>query len=93
MHRRNIGAATRRLGQVLAGAEFPAAKWQLVMHAEHYGADADTRSELWSLPPGTYGDLGDVLVALGLALPGPRRRPRYRAQPAPQAAGRIRPAP
>jgi hypothetical protein len=74
VYRRNPRADVLRIGQVLAGLEFPAAKWQLIMHAEDYGADAYTRAELWSLPLGTYADRGAVLAALGLVGPG-RARP------------------
>ena len=92
MYRRRTRADVQRLGQVLAGLPFPAAKWQLIMHAEDYGADAETRAELWSLPPGTYQDLRTVLVALDAAAAPPARRSTYRVQPRMQAAGRERPA-
>ncbi len=58
---------TERVSQVLAGMVFPAAKWQLVMHAEAYGADAATRAELWALPTGSYADLRSVLDAVAAA--------------------------
>lgn len=78
-----------RLAQVLSGTAFPAAKWQLVIHAEDYGADARTRADLWRLPAGTYADLGAVLVALGLPAPGPGApapRDGHRGAPPAQAA-------
>lgn len=76
----------QRLASVLAGVAFPAAKWELVMHAEHYGADVRTRADLWALPAGSYADLPDVFAAMGLA--PARARHRYHQQPAAQAAAR-----
>lgn len=78
MYRRSMRADAARIGHVLAGLEFPAAKWQLVMHAEDYGADATTRAQVWSLPVGSYADPAAVLAALGLA-PAPASR---RSRPA-----------
>lgn len=95
--RRTPGADIRRIAPVLAGAEFPAAQWQLVMHVEDYGADARTRADVWALPVGTYPDLGAVLRALGLPArghvagdPSPRGpwlRGRERVQPVGPAPG------
>ncbi|HVL84461.1 MAG TPA: DUF2795 domain-containing protein [Pseudonocardia sp.] len=81
MNRRSIRTDVQRLGQVLADLPFPAAKWQLVVFAEEYGADITTREQLWSLPPGSYADLGAVLAALGLA-PAVSGRFGYRQQSA-----------
>ncbi|MEU7818280.1 DUF2795 domain-containing protein [Pseudonocardia sp. NPDC049154] len=83
MYRRTSRADLARIGQVLAGLTYPAAKWQIVTQADHYGADSLTTAQLWSLPVGTYPDLAAVGVALGL-LPDPR--PGYRQQPRVQAA-------
>lgn len=91
MYRRNPRADVQRISQVLDGVEFPAAKWQLVMQAEEYGADSATRAELWALPAGNYADLTAVLASLGLADAPSRSATRYRTQPAPQVAGRVRP--
>jgi hypothetical protein len=118
VYRRNPRADAERVSQVLAGMVYPAAKWQLLMAAEEYGADASTRAELWSLPTGEYADLDAVLSALrgnaaAEALPAqsadrssalyfprypsprtramPARAQRFRQQPAPQVAGRVRP--
>jgi hypothetical protein len=81
-------ADTVRLAQVLSGTAFPAAKWQLVIQVEDYGADARSRADMWRLPAGTYADLGAVLVALGLPAPGgaPAHRDGYREAPPAQAA-------
>jgi hypothetical protein len=90
------------VSQVLAGLVYPAAKWQVLMHAESYGADARTRAELWALPTVEYADLTDVLTALLAPEPVVERSapqvlrhqpppPGYRRRPAPQAAGRLRP--
>lgn len=83
VYRRTSRADLARIGQVLAGLTYPAAKWQIVTQADHYGADSLTTAQLWSLPVGTYPDLAAVGVALGL-LPDPR--PGYRQQPRVQAA-------
>ncbi|GAA4558017.1 DUF2795 domain-containing protein [Pseudonocardia xishanensis] len=86
MYRRTNRADVARIGQVLAGMAYPAAKWQIVAQADHYGADAVTTAQLWSLPSGTYRDLAAVCVGLGL-LPV---RPGFRQQPEIQSAGRDR---
>lgn len=92
MMRRGTQADMQRVRQVLAGLAFPAAKWQLITHAEHYGADSATRADLWALRPGDYPDLQAVFAALGLATTPPRRppvqRPAYQVTPAVQAAAR-----
>lgn len=84
--RSNDRADIARVSQVLAGVPFPAAKWQLIIHGEDYGADATTRTQLWGLPAGVYADVRAVFAALGLDA-GPAR-PGYRAAPAVQAAAR-----
>ncbi|HXV92518.1 MAG TPA: DUF2795 domain-containing protein [Pseudonocardia sp.] len=89
MYRRSPLADVRRLGQVLADAEFPAAKWQLIMHGEAYGADASTRAQLWSLPVRTYADLAAVLAALGLAAGPPASAPAGSGRP---RSGELGPA-
>ena len=87
--RRNVRADIARVRHVLADVPFPAAKWQLIIHAEDYGADSGTRADLWGLPARSYADLNAVLGALGLLAPPPGR-PGHRAAPGPQAAGRDR---
>lgn len=87
MYGRTNRADVARIGQVLAGMTYPAAKWQIVAQADHYGADAVTTAQLWSLPAATYADLAAVCVALGL-LPA---RTGYRQQPSVQSAGRDTP--
>lgn len=54
----------RRLRQVLAGQQFPADRWELIATAEFYGADAQSRGELWQLPAARYRTLDDVLDAV-----------------------------
>lgn len=92
MLRRNPRADIERVSQVLAGIDYPAAKWQLIMHAEEYGADAATRADLWGLAPGGYPTLAAVLQALGIG--GGGRRPRAGSTPVAlrDVAGRPRPA-
>ena len=77
-------ADIQRIRHVLTGVPFPAAKWQLIIHAEEYGADAPTRADLWGLPAGTYDGFAAVVAALGYAAPPPR--PGYRTAPPAQAA-------
>jgi hypothetical protein len=100
VYRRNPRADAERVSQVLAGLTYPAAKWQILMHAENYGADAFTRAELWSLPTGEYPDVDSVLTALrstaDVAAAVPRQRtatyfPKYPAQLAPPVAPRAQP--
>ncbi|MCW0212095.1 MAG: DUF2795 domain-containing protein [Pseudonocardia sp.] len=85
-----------RIGQVLSGVAYPAAKWQLLAHADHYGADSVTRTELWALPARVYPDLVSVLTTIGVLAPPARSRPAppppvpYRTQPGVQAAARER---
>jgi uncharacterized protein DUF2795 len=83
---------TERVSQVLAGMVFPAAKWQLVMYAEAYGADAATRAELWALPTGSYADLRSVLEAVAAA-GRERANLLHRSRPggARPIPGRVRP--
>ncbi len=94
MKRSNPRADVARITQVLADAAFPAAKWQLIMHAEANGADALSRADLWALPAATYDTALDVLAALGLAAGPSRPAPGrgYRPQPPAQAATREPPA-
>jgi hypothetical protein len=87
--RRNVRADIARIRHVLADVPFPAAKWQLIIHAEDYGADSGTRADLWGLPAGSYADVAAVLGALGLLAPPPSR-PGYRPAPGAQAAARER---
>lgn len=91
--RRTTHADLQRVRQVLAGLPFPAEKWQLIMYAEEYGADATTRSDLWALPVGSYPDLSAVLRSLGMAATtvDPARRGHRAASPAtPPAASAAR---
>jgi len=82
-------ADVQRIRHVLAGLAFPAEKWQLIMHAEDYGADSATRADLWGLPAGTYDGIAAVLVALGPASGPPQ--PGYRSAPPSQAEGKDQP--
>jgi hypothetical protein len=74
---RDISADAQRISQVLAGLRYPAARWQVLAEADHYGADSASRAQLWTLPAGVYEDLSSVLVELGL-LARNGRRPRTR---------------
>jgi len=49
---------------VLAGVRFPAPRWQLVAHAQHWGATPSCISELVALPVREYRNLNDVAAAI-----------------------------
>ncbi|MGQ0482051.1 MAG: DUF2795 domain-containing protein [Pseudonocardia sp.] len=51
--------------EVLAGLSFPAPRWAIVAHAQHWGASAGCIAELIQLPVRDYRDLRDVAGALG----------------------------
>jgi hypothetical protein len=85
---RGARAQAQRIAQVLAGLAYPAAKWQILAEADHYGADSASRAQLWSLPARIYPGLGDVLAALGLVA----LERRARSRPTGSADARRRPA-
>lgn len=49
---------------VLAGVRFPAPRWQLVAHAQHWGATPSCITELVGLPVREYRNLNDVAAAI-----------------------------
>jgi hypothetical protein len=57
-------SASDRLRHVLAEQQFPAARWELLVAADLYGADAQTRRELRALPAARFRTLDDVVVAV-----------------------------
>jgi hypothetical protein len=59
-----VSSAAQRLRHVLAGQQFPAERWQLIVGAELYGADAQSRTELQALPPRRYLSLAEVLSTI-----------------------------
>jgi hypothetical protein len=61
-----MSSAAQRLRHVLAGQQFPADRWQLIVGAEFYG-DAQTRNELQALPPKRYVSLAEVLSTIDSA--------------------------
>jgi hypothetical protein len=85
--RRNRPADVERIGQVLAGLSFPAARWQVLAQADHYGADSVSRAQLSTLPVHNYPDLAEVLAALGLLVPNGRLRAM---RPPPAVSRRVR---
>ena len=54
----------KRLQQVLAGQQFPAERWELIVGADLYGADALTKADLHALPAVRFRSLADVLHAV-----------------------------
>ncbi|HTK63941.1 MAG TPA: DUF2795 domain-containing protein [Pseudonocardia sp.] len=79
---------------VLAGVRFPAPRWQLVAHAQHWGATPSCITELVTLPVRDYRSLNDVAAAIGqqrsMAARGPAepRPDRPVAPPPPGPAAR-----
>jgi hypothetical protein len=55
-----MAEATQRLRDVLAEQRFPAARWELIARALHYGADVHTLRELHALPEARYRCLAEV---------------------------------
>lgn len=53
------------LAQVLVGLKFPADRWQVLAHVDHYGPDRGTRHLFWQLPERSYVSIGAVLTAIG----------------------------
>ena len=63
----------QRLRHVLAGLSFPARRWEVIVEAEHYGADARTRQELRALPDARFESFARPAVGAGAgAGPGAR---------------------
>jgi hypothetical protein len=60
----SVGERVRRLSAVLADINFPAMKWEIVVHAEFVGADIRSRTELYHLPTRRYDDLASVISAI-----------------------------
>jgi hypothetical protein len=60
----DVGETMRRLRHVLAGQRFPAERWELIVGAEHYGADGLSLRELRELPATRFRSFGDVLLAV-----------------------------
>jgi hypothetical protein len=79
--RRDVRADVQRIAHVLADLEYPAEKWRVLAEADHYGADAQTRAQLWALPAGLYEDLNGVLARLGLPPDGAVVRSPARSAP------------
>lgn len=59
-----VVADPTRVSAVLADVSYPARTWQLITHADYYGADAVTRAELHHLPVDTYQDLAAVIATV-----------------------------
>ncbi len=64
MARISIDLNTVGIREVLAGLPFPAPRWEIVAHAQHWGAAAGCVTELMQLPARDYRDLRDVVGAL-----------------------------
>lgn len=84
---RDRRAEVERIGQVLVGLSFPAARWQVLAEADHYGADSVSRAQLLTLPVRIYPDLAEVLAALGLFVANRRLRA---VRPAPAVGRPVR---
>jgi hypothetical protein len=79
-----VRPGAQRITQVLAGLRYPAAKWQILAEADHYGADSTSLAQLWTLSAGTYRNLGSVLAELGLVGRTPADGPESRTPPRPR---------
>jgi hypothetical protein len=69
----------KRLQQVLAGQQFPAERWELIVGADLYGADALTKADLHALPAVRFRSLADVLHAVERGRTDALREPRRSA--------------
>ena len=56
-------ACTWRLSIVLREVQYAAQKW-MILAADTYGADVQTRIELQDLPEATYHDIDEVVAAV-----------------------------
>ena len=75
---------------VLAGVRFPAPRWQLVAHAQHWGATPSCITELVALPVREYRSLNDVAAAIAqqrTATTGRPPAPRPNPPPETRATG------
>ena len=59
-----VDERARRMMAVLADVEFPAMRWELLIHVEFIGADIRSRTEIRRLPAGSYEDLASVILAI-----------------------------
>lgn len=53
-----------RFSAVLADAEFPLRRWEILTIADGYGLDSGTRSKLEQIPDRAYADSSEVMIAL-----------------------------
>ncbi len=61
-----------QIAAVLRELHYPAAKWQIVAEADHYGTNGPIRTLLSALPTHQYDSLDDIRAALtALTAPGP----------------------
>jgi anti-sigma B factor antagonist len=65
-----VAVRMSQVAAVLADLVYPAAKWQVLAEADHYGGNIDVRSLLWALPAGSYESLETIRAAL-LGPPNP----------------------
>ena len=61
----NLALSGVGIRDVLRGLEFPAPRWRIVAHAQHWGAVDGFIAELMQLPIREYRDLCDVATTLG----------------------------
>jgi hypothetical protein len=78
-----------QVAKVLAGLSYPAAKWQIIAQADHYGPPQPIRAALWALPAERrYESFQDIREALLRRLDTPARRSRA---PQPRRSQRSNP--
>jgi len=70
MRRESVRTIERRMGYILDDLQFPAVRWQLITHAEFYGADALSIAYLHGVPARRYADVASVVQGIIAGLPG-----------------------
>lgn len=80
----NIDPDEVGIRDVLAGVRFPAPRWQLVAHAQHWGATPSCITELVTLPIRDYRSLDDVAAAIAQQRAAIGQRPGTPAPVPPQ---------
>ena len=53
-----------QVAAVLGELRYPAAKWQILVEADHYGTNGPTKAALWALPVAQYHSFDDIRAAL-----------------------------
>lgn len=73
--------------EVLDGVRFPAPRWQIVAHAQHWGATPSCITELVTLPIREYRNLNDVTSAIAQQRSAARRSAAQPPDPSSESPG------